>query len=173
MQIDTGDIFVASPEMNDRYFNNAVILIAAMDNNTVAGFILNRPTTMPAGELFDNLDDYYKRLRRRMFVGGPVDETSLHLVALGHSGGKEIIPGLRMGGRWNTIEEMLSSDEYENRLFLGYCGWTVEQLRGEISNGNWLVFKSDSMTEIFNEIDNGNMPTSQSAIAILNEFTNT
>jgi putative transcriptional regulator len=172
MQISAGDILVASPEMSDKYFKDAVIFIAAIDPNAVAGFILNRSTTMPASELFDNLDDYYKKLRRRMFVGGPVEESTLHLIALGHFGGKEIIPGLRLGGHWDSIEEMLSSNEYENRLFLGYCGWTLDQLRGEIRTGCWLVFQNASILEIFNEIDNGNMPTSQSAIAILNEFTN-
>ena len=172
MQVRAGDLLVASPGMSDEYFKDTIILIAALDECAVAGFILNRPTTMPASELFDDLDDYYKNLRRRMFVGGPVDDSSLHLVALGYYGGKEIIPGLRMGGRWETVEEMLGSDEYENRLFLGYCGWGTAQLRNEIRSGAWLVFRNDSMIEVFNEIDNGNMPTSQSAIAILNEFAN-
>ncbi|MCL2844286.1 MAG: YqgE/AlgH family protein [Chitinivibrionia bacterium] len=169
-QVKQGDLLVASPEMDDTYFKNTIILIAGIDEQAAAGFILNRPTTMPASELFDGLDEYYNNLRRRMFVGGPVDDNTLHLIALGHEGGKEIVPGLRMGGRWESVEEMLSSDEYENRIFLGYCGWGAEQLRNEIRSGSWLIFRSNSMTDVFNEIDNGNMPTSLSAIAILNEF---
>jgi len=168
--VKQGDLLVASPEMDDPYFKDSIILVAGMDNSAAVGFVLNRPTTMPVSELFDGLDDHYLNLRRRMFVGGPVDDGSLHIVALGYYGGKEIVPGLRMGGHWESVEEILESDEYENRLFLGYCGWGAQQLRDEIRDGAWLVFRSRSIVDVFNEIDNGNMPTSQSAIAILNEF---
>jgi len=170
IQINSGDLLVASREMNDIYFKNSVILITAINAHAVVGFIINRMATMPVNELFDTLDDFYKTFKRRIFIGGPVEENSLHLVALANSGGKEVVPGVRMGGRWNNIEEMLISDERENRLTLGYTAWGVEQLQNEIRGGSWYVYKNMPIADVFFEIDAGNMPTSESAVSILGEY---
>jgi putative transcriptional regulator len=167
MQINPGDILVASPTMNDEYFDNSMILISAVNAQAVVGFIINRASTMPVSELFDNLDEYHRKINRRVFIGGPVEESTLHMIALGNVGGKEIVPGVRMGGRWNSVEEMLSSDEDENRLILGYTAWGVLQLQDEIRGGSWLVYKNVHISDVFLEIDNGNMLTSQSASNIL------
>ena len=98
--VKQGDLLVASPEMDDPYFKNSIILIAGLDNCAAAGFILNRPTTMPASELFDGLDDHYLNLRRRMFVGGPVEEDTIHLIAVGHQGKISTSPD---GKEWTAI----------------------------------------------------------------------
>lgn len=173
MNINAGDLLVASPEMDDEYFTDSVILITLLNKQAVVGFIINKPTTMPAGELFDNLDDCYKTFKRRYFVGGPVEETYLNSLTLSDFGGYEVIPGIRMGGRFDNIWELLNSDEYENRLILGYTGWGVQQLQREISDGSWLVYKNIAIDKIFDEIDNQNMLTSQSAIAVLREYAKT
>ena len=167
MLIKPGDLLVASLEMNDDFFDNSVILISAINVHAVVGFIINRPSTMPVTELFDNLDNFYKTLKRRVFIGGPVEENTLHLIAFSQFGGKEIVPGVRMGGSFSSVEEMLNSDERQNRLILGYTAWGVEQLNNEIRNGHWLVYKNTPISDVFWEIDAGNMPTSQSAVSIL------
>jgi putative transcriptional regulator len=171
MKINAGDILVASKEMNDEYFGNSVILISAVSPQAVVGFIINRKSTMPASELFDNLDDFYKNLRREVFIGGPVEDNSLHMIAYSSIGGQEIIPGLRMGGHFETVEEMLGSDERQNRLMLGYTAWGPEQLQGEISDGSWKLYKNANVFDVFFEIDNGNMLTSEVAMKILGEVS--
>jgi len=169
--VKAGDLLVASPQMDDDFFNDSVILISAVNAEAVVGFIINRPISMPVSELaFENLDDFYKTLKRRVFIGGPVDESSLHLIAMSDFGGKEIVPGIRMGGNFNCAEEMLNSDERQNRLTLGYTAWGVEQLKGEIRNRDWIVYPNASIADVFWEIDSGNMSTSKSAMAILGEF---
>lgn len=167
MQINAGDILVASKEMNDDYFSNSVILIAAKDANSVVGFIINRKSTMPVCELFDNLDDFYKKLKRQIYIGGPVEEDSLHMIAFSSIGGQEIIPGLRMGGHFESVEEMLASDERQNRLMLGYTAWGLQQLQDEIREGSWKLYKNANIFDIFFEIDNDNMLTSEVALKIL------
>jgi len=167
MQINAGDILVASKEMDDEYFANSVILISAVNTQAIVGFIINRKSIMPVSELFNDLDDFHKTLKRQIYIGGPVEEDSLHMIALSNVGGKEIVSGVRMGGHFNSVEEMLSSDEQQNRLMLGYTAWGLQQLQEEIKEGSWLVYKNIHIPDIFFEIDNENMLTTETATKIL------
>lgn len=172
MQINTGDILVASETMNDDYFDNCVILISGINAEAVVGFIINRKSIMPVSELFNDLDDYYKTLKRQVFIGGPVDEDTLHMISLSNIGGKEIVSGVRLGGHFNTVEEMLNSDEQRNRLILGYTAWGTEQLQDEIKEGSWLVYKNIHIPDLFFEIDNQNMLTTETAVKVLGKPAN-
>ena len=171
IKIDLGTLLVAATDMDDEYFKNSVILIAAMSPDAVVGFIINRPLFVPLTELFDGLGGHLRTVKRRTFSGGPVAEGDLNMISFSTFGGKQIVPGIRLGGHWNTIEEMLDSDEYENRLFMGYASWGVAQLVDEITVGkSWLVYSDVSVQEVFDAIDDNQMQTSQQAVSVLETF---
>ena len=55
----------------------------------------------------------------------------------------EIAPGVHMGGRWETLEEILAPEPARLRLFLGYSGWGEGQLEAEVAAGAWEIWKPD------------------------------
>jgi putative transcriptional regulator len=168
LKIDLGTVLVASEEMDDEYFKNSVILISAISQDAVLGFIINRPIFVPVKELFDDVNEKYRSTKRRIFAGGPVDESELSMISFSLVGGREIVQGIRLGGRWKTIEEMLDSDEYENRLFLGYASWSVNQLIDEIVfHKSWVVYDNVPVILVFAGVDNDRMQTSREAISAL------
>jgi len=48
-----------------------------------------------------------------------------------------------LGGAWEELEEILSQDPKNLRLFLGYSGWAQGQLEREIEEGAWEVYRVD------------------------------
>lgn len=172
IKIDLGTVLVASTEMEDEYFKDSVILISAISPDLVLGFIMNRPIFMPLTELFDGLDSRFHSKKRRVFSGGPVAETDLNMISFSLVGGREIVQGIRLGGHWNSIEQMLDSDQYENRLYLGYASWGINQLIEEITIGkSWVVYSDIQVLPVFAAVDNNRMQTSQKAISTLNTFS--
>jgi putative transcriptional regulator len=169
VKIDLGTLLVASLEMEDEYFKNAVILISAISPNGVLGYIINRPLHVPVKELFNDIDKRFNSVNRLAFVGGPVNESELSMISFSLVGGRENVQGIRLGGRWNTVEELLDSDEYENRVFMGYTGWLIDQLSEELSSGeSWIVYNDIPVILAFAAVDNKQMYTSQDAISALN-----
>ncbi|MDR0304057.1 MAG: YqgE/AlgH family protein [Chitinispirillales bacterium] len=168
-KIDLGTILVASPEIDDEYFKNSLILISAISPDSVLGFIINRPIIVPVKELFDNIDKRFHSAKRRIFAGGPVEESDLNIISFSLVGGREIVQGIRLGGHWKTLDEMLDSDEYENRLFMGYASWGINQLIDEIVLcKSWVVYNDVPVILAFAGVDNEEMQTSQQAISYLN-----
>jgi putative transcriptional regulator len=169
IKIDLGTVLVASPEMDDEYFKDSVILISAMSPDGVLGFVINRPISVPVNELFDGIDKRFHSITRRVFSGGPVEESELSLISFSLIGGREIVQGIRLGGHWKTIDQMLDSDEYENRLFMGYVSWGINQLADEIvRTKSWIVYNDVPVILVFAGVDNEQMYTSQQAISALN-----
>jgi len=167
-KIDLGTVLVAAPDMDDPYFKDSLILICAISQDAVLGFVINRPIIVPVKELFENVDKRFHSVKRRVFAGGPVDESELNMISFSLVGGREIVQGIRLGGRWRTIDEMLDSDEYENRLFLGCTSWGVNQLIDEIVlHKSWIVYDNVPVILVFAGVDNEQMRTSQEMIAAL------
>ncbi len=153
MNIDTieaGLVLHASKELDETYFENAVILIIITNSDGAFGLILNRGTHMPVAEVFDPAPR--TAIKSRLFyLGGPVDEEALHMLRLVPDTGGDGYPfvsGVELGGEWHSIESIVESSEVTNRLFLGYSGWGSGQLEDEISEGSWIVHKGINVQEL-------------------------
>ena len=66
----TGQILIAMPAMQDRYFAKSVILICNHDEDGAMGIILNHPLQMQAEELFEQLsiDSAFPHQNQRRFT---------------------------------------------------------------------------------------------------------
>jgi putative AlgH/UPF0301 family transcriptional regulator len=54
-----------------------------------------------------------------------------------------VAPNVYMGGQWDDLRSLITSEEPGIRLFLGYSGWRPGQLEFEILADAWEVYNVD------------------------------
>ena len=84
-----------------------------------------------------------------IYQGGPVEQDNLYFV---HkvpdliSESIEISNGIFWGGNFESLKNALNNElisENDIRFFLGYSGWTKNQLEREINSKSWFVSEND------------------------------
>jgi putative transcriptional regulator len=136
-----GRILVSEPFLNDNYFKRAVVLITEHNEEGSIGFILNKPIEISLHEVmadspvFDGL----------VLMGGPVGRDTLHFIhTMGDQikGSRKIIEGLYWGGDFDKVKELIQDGKIypdEIKFFVGYSGWSPNQLEQEIKQHAWFV----------------------------------
>lgn len=139
--IGRGALLLSSPLLKDPNFKRSVVLILEKDdNNGHLGLVLNHPLDLSLEDICDMPGD---GKRMRVFSGGPVDlQRIFWLHTLGDliPGSFEILPGLYIGGDYDTLIKAFSEGEQMRghiRFYLGYSGWTSGQLSEETEAGAW------------------------------------
>jgi len=145
-----GVLLIAEPSIiGDVSFNRSVVLLAEHNENGSVGFILNKPLKY---RLKDFLPEVSSRLR--VYNGGPVEQDNLYFI---HTipelipGSIEISSGIYWGGDFDTILDMLVNNELRDdqiQFFLGYSGWSADQLDDELRESSWVVTKNELKSEI-------------------------
>ena len=147
-RLKSGTILVAREALTDLNFNNTIVLLCQYSDAGAYGLVLNRPAHMPLHEIFEHppVLPGDPNLKRRVYIGGPVQSTELQILQIGSepvAESLEIAPGVHLGGAWDQLEDFLSRDPRSLRLFLGYSGWGEGQLEEEIDAGAWEVCETD------------------------------
>jgi putative transcriptional regulator len=140
-----GAVLLARDTLADPNFFAAVVLICIYSQeNGAYGLVLNRPSHMPLSEVFDGFTE--SEGRRRVYIGGPVQQEELQILEItdmGRDQSHQVAPRVFLGGKWESVEEMLLVDPESAHLFLGYSGWAAGQLENEIALGAWDVYRVD------------------------------
>jgi putative transcriptional regulator len=151
--IGLGKLLVASRDLADPSFAKTVVLLVQYDTKGVIGLMINRRTHLPLSRVFNELKSA-KDLSDPVYAGGPVDIPAVF--ALLHSpskieGAEQIVGGIYLISAKSQFEQILSKrpDPAIFHVYLGYAGWTPEQLRQEIKLGAWFIFQGDTQT-VFN-----------------------
>ncbi len=148
---EQGKLLLSEPFSTDPNFKRTVVLLASHNEEGSVGFVLNRPMELRLEQIVD--DFQYSELP--IWDGGPVQRDSLFYI---HTLGDAIpdsIPifesPLKKGGQggclyWSgnfeTVKALIKGNklaENEIRLFIGYSGWSAQQLENEIQSNSWLV----------------------------------
>lgn len=141
-----GRLLISYPLMNDPYFKRTVVLLCEHNSEGSFGFVLNKYINISLSELVSELPDAPGRIS----MGGPVQTSNLYYIhTLGHDieGSVEIVDGLFLGGDFEALrEKMLTGQIEENdiRFFVGYSGWSENQLDGELKENAWLISEAPS-----------------------------
>lgn len=153
----TGKILLSEPFMQDPHFKRAVVLLCEhKEENGSLGFILNKTLEMKISDLIED----FPKIECQVYYGGPVQTDTLHYI---HRKGdllddaKEIGPGLYWGGDFEKLKFLIESKLIRNtdiRFYVGYSGWSENQLSEEIDFGSWVVAESDS-NFVFNSSPSG------------------
>ncbi len=143
-EIQKGNILIAEPAvLTDKSFNRAIILLTEHNQEGTIGFILNKPSPYTLNELVFEIDNDF-----RVYIGGPVEQDNLYFIhTLPHliPDSIEVSDGIFWGGNYEAVKMYLEQGMIKNneiRFFLGYSGWSIEQLEQEIKQKTWLMTKN-------------------------------
>ena len=153
-QPDKGKLLIAGPFLSDPNFSRSVVFLCEHGSEGTIGFVLNQLTDLTLGDLLADMAVIMPPLS--IYNGGPVQPDTLHIIHRMPEvlGGLAVAPGIFWGGSYETLQEIIRNNEYnENdlRLFIGYSGWGMGQLAKEMEEGTWLV--GDTTPELLFEVE--------------------
>ena len=141
----TGSVLVAEPSIiGDVSFQRSVVLIADHSDKGSIGFILNKPLTYTLADVIPDITQEF-----RIFNGGPVEQDSLYFVhKIPHliPNSVEISSGIFWGGDFTIVSDLISTGKIlpdDIKFFLGYSGWSTDQLYDEMTSNSWVIVNSD------------------------------
>ncbi|MDR7130207.1 putative transcriptional regulator [Algoriphagus sp. 4150] len=147
-----GDLLISEPFLQDENFVRSVVLLCEHSEEGSFGLIINKPSILKLGELVEALDF----LDKDVFVGGPVEQNTLHFIYVGEvalEGSVSLGQNVWWGGNYDSLVEKLKLgliDSDSVRFFLGYSGWGAEQLDDELSDKTWIICRENLDEQTFN-----------------------
>ena len=140
-KIKAGSILIAEPTIiGDISFQRSVVMIANHDEKGSVGFIMNKPLSHTLSDIIPTITHEF-----RIFNGGPVEQDSLYFI---HNvphlvpNSVEISEGIYWGGDFEKIIDLIKQNQITTdnvKFFLGYSGWSKNQLNDEMNASSWVV----------------------------------
>ncbi len=143
-----GRLLVTEPFLDDDYFGRSVILLCEHNEEGSFGFVLNNYIDISINDLIE-----FPEFDTRISKGGPVGQNHIYYIhTLGDviENSIHVVGNIYTGGEFEDIKkqaELGLIQPNQIRFFLGYSGWTTNQLEGELKHNSWLV------SELINEED--------------------
>lgn len=138
---------IAMPGMVDPNFAGTVIYLFEHTERGAMGLVVNRPTELDLGTLFDKIElklEIAPLLDQPVYFGGPVQVERgfvLHesLPDPAYSSSLIIPGGLTMTTSKDVLEAVASGNGPRKFMMtLGYAGWSAGQLEEEITLNGWI-----------------------------------
>jgi putative transcriptional regulator len=146
--LGVGKLLVASPNLADPNFVKTVILLIHSDDQGVVGLILNRRTNIALSRVLEDFPGAKDR-SDPAYLGGPVGVPAV--IALLQSpnkveGADRIFSEVYLISTKTLLEQTLAArpNPQAFHVYLGYAGWTSDQLRKEVELGAWFIFPPDT-----------------------------
>ncbi len=147
-----GKVLVASRRLGDPLFARTVILLVHYGRRSVLGLVLNRRTKVPISRVFN-----LKAARDRsdpVYLGGPVQPSVVFALLkspVDEKKAENVFGQVYLISAKSLFEKKLASrpDPAVFHVYLGYAGWTQQQLQSEVRMGAWFIFPAEA-DEVFN-----------------------
>jgi putative transcriptional regulator len=142
---EKGRILISEPFLADTYFKRSVVFLTEHNEEGSVGFVLNKPIDL---KLQDVMQDF-PNLESGISIGGPVNTNTVHYI---HTLGERLPDSVHVtdkiwwGGNFDMLKQLALSGSIkgnEVRFFLGYSGWSPNQLEDEITENAWLIGEID------------------------------
>ena len=147
ISVKAGNLLVAEPFLDDPHFGRAVILICDHDlKDGTVGFILNKNLNTSVGKIMQGMNGF----EADVYYGGPVQHDTLHYL---HNKGDlingaiHVADNLYWGGDYEQIKFCIRHgliEKQDIRFFVGYAGWSPDQLFDELEEVTWIVAEGDN-----------------------------
>ena len=155
-KVEIGNILIAEPFLQGKYFSRSVIFMVEHDEKGSIGFVLNKPMAYTTSDLVTELAG----LEYPVYIGGPVEQNQLYYL---HNHAEvedalQIVPRIYWAGVFSKLTRLLQEGKIqpgEVRFFAGYSGWDAGQLDRELDENSWMV--GDITPARFFEIPNDNL----------------
>jgi putative transcriptional regulator len=146
--LGAGRLLVASKDLKDPNFAKTVVLLVNYDSEGVMGVIINRRSTVPLSQVFEDVKEANDH-PDPVYAGGPVEKTSALALLRSRAKPKDaehVFADINLVADEDLLRKALSSGakSSEFRIYLGYAGWAVSQLEKEVEIGAWYVFPADA-----------------------------
>lgn len=138
---EKGRVLISEPFLSDNYFRRSVVYLTEHTEEGSIGFVLNKPMDLKVSDVIRDFPEGDFSIS----IGGPVNSNTVHYI---HTLG-ELIPesvpirdGIFWGGDFEVLKELIEQNRIERkqlRFFLGYAGWSANQLNDELKENAWLV----------------------------------
>ena len=146
-----GKILISEPYLGDSNFERSVVLLCEHNDSGAFGFMLNKATSLTINSVMENQLSFEQDL----FIGGPVSQDSLFFIIRQEkpilNDSVHIKDDLYWGGDFEQLKKLIEQGEIEQqncRFFLGYSGWSEDQLEEEIEQHSWIISEISTL-EIF------------------------
>ena len=147
LELKAPTLLVAMPQITDPFFQRAVVLLVAHEDEGSLGFVVNRVTDTSVREILDGLEvEWHGDAELRANFGGPVqpelgsvlyDPRELGELELERGG--EIVPGVAITQHAEDLAKLAQGPPESLRFVLGYAGWSAGQLLQELERHDWIV----------------------------------
>jgi len=152
--IKTGEILIAEPFLEGKYFSRSVVYITEHDEKGSIGFVMNKPMYYDVCDVVSELEG----IHIPVYIGGPVEQEQLYYLhnhpELLHA--QPVADGIYWGGDFRHLVYLLREGDIlqgEIRFFAGYSGWEAGQLKKELSESSWMVGRIP-MERFFEDFEN-------------------
>lgn len=148
--LGAGKLLVASRALADPNFAETVVLLVRLDAEGVVGLILNRRTNIPLSRVLEQFESAKDR-SDPAYLGGPVETPAVFALLRSTAkldGVEQILSGVYLISTKTLFEKAISGrpDPDIFHVYLGYAGWSNDQLRKEVELGSWFIFQGDART---------------------------
>lgn len=164
MQIKPGNIIISTNSLDDTNFEKVVIVITEHNGKGTIGYVINQlfPRT------FNELEEFKHSIPVPLYAGGPVQTDMLYFMHHRPDlipDGEHVAANVHMNGDFKKAVALINTGTLsinDVRMFIGYCGWDVNELQGEIEEGSWLVTNAtvdimfnETVDELWDELNTG------------------
>lgn len=148
-----GKVLLASRNLGDPNFAKTVILLVRYDAQGVLGLVLNHRTDVPLSRVLERFQAAKDR-SDPVYLGGPLETAAMFALLRSPAkpeGAEHIFDGVYLINSKPLFEQTMSAQRKADvfHVYMGYAGWTQDQLRQEVEFGAWFVFPADAGT-VFN-----------------------
>lgn len=135
-----GWLLVAAPASNDPELARTVVLLLRSDANGAVGLIVNEPSPVPVSTLFPRAASARAK-SMPIYKGGPL-RMGINGLVRGKSAGPDrslVFGDVYLVSNKLDLEALVSQSppDLSLRVYVGLCGWTPGQLKGELQRGVW------------------------------------
>lgn len=146
-------ILIALPDMQDKRFHNAVILICEHNEKGAMGLVINHPMDLNTEQVFTDLNLNVPNANHIVHDGGPLNRNCgfvIHNNNDSYTSSIHVKDNLTLTTSQDLLKQ-ISADEFSNKwqFLLGYAGWDKNQLENEMAENTWLTCPAD-LDLIFN-----------------------
>ena len=141
----TNQLLIAMPNLMDGNFSRSVTYICEHNENGALGITINRPSDIPLGEIFQQLQiscDDTRISQRSIFIGGPVQQDRgflLHTPVGNWDASMRVTDNIAVTTSKDILQAIAAGNGPEQVIItLGYAGWGAGHLEYEMSENAWL-----------------------------------